>query len=237
MGFTHQDLHPGNVVLHRNKIIILIDVGISQAVEEAHSEDGVYGRLEYLPPEVFRKEQYTPKSDVYCLGTLLWRLITGVPPRDTVLSVSTSDELREELIPDAPPMFNDTIQSCWHLDPDQRPSAREVYNRLIECAAHLAASSTAQPSNENQILGALSLTPQPFSSQTQSFIISRRTSYHQHERCSRNDSNTFEFLQFSQSIPHDGSKFFTREQLTQVTKQHSSTALVTTLPLQPNRGM
>ena len=77
-GFTHQDLHPGNIVLHRLHIIYMIDVGISQAAEEESSEDGVYGRLAYLPPEVFQKEQYTLKSDIYCLGTLLWQLVVGV---------------------------------------------------------------------------------------------------------------------------------------------------------------
>ena len=111
MGFLHQDLHPGNVVLHRLHIIHLIDVGISQAVQEACSEDGVYGRLEYLPPEVFQKDkQYTVKSDIYCLGTLLWQLVVGVSPQ----GIASSDKLREKLIPDAPIIFNNAIKSCWN---------------------------------------------------------------------------------------------------------------------------
>src|SRR5947209_2088193 len=68
MGFTHSDLHPGNVVFDKKYITFLIDVALSRAAESTQSEDIVYGRLEYLPPESFKKGRYTQKSDIYCLG-------------------------------------------------------------------------------------------------------------------------------------------------------------------------
>src|SRR5438270_34540 len=91
-GFSHSDLHPGNVVFDKKSTTFLIDVGLSGAVEDAQSTDGVYGRLEYLPPESFKdkKGAYTQKSDIYCLGTLLWQLIVGIPPRGFASSASRS---------------------------------------------------------------------------------------------------------------------------------------------------
>ena len=176
MGIEHRDLHPGNVVFHISHGVFLIDVGLSQAIENTYSNNGVYGRLAYFPPEIFLGKQYTQKSDIYCLGTLIWQLVVGVPPRGIAPSDDNdSGRLREELIPGAPEAFNNVICSCWHLDQEQRPSALEIYNQLLDCAENLAGVlSTSNQRDEYQILGALAIRPVPFSSETQSFIISRR---------------------------------------------------------------
>ena len=101
MGFSHSDLHPGNVVFDKKYTTFLIDVGLSRAAEDSQPKDSVYGRLAYLPPESFEnKKRYTQKSDIYCLGTLLWQLVVGVPPRGVASSAVTNpDGQREELIP------------------------------------------------------------------------------------------------------------------------------------------
>ena len=112
MGFSHKDLHAGNVVFHKDHAALLIDIGLSRGVEEAHSEEGVYGREAYLPPEIFEFKDYTQKSDIYCLGTLLWQLIVGVPPQGVASMDAIHSNLDDLLIPGAPIGFNNIIQSC-----------------------------------------------------------------------------------------------------------------------------
>ena len=224
MGFCHKDLHAGNIVFHKFHTALLIDVGLSRGVEEAHSEEGVYGRTEYLPPEIFENKEYTQKSDIYCLGTLLWQLIVGVPPQG-VASVAVKrnpNSLRDELISGAPTTFNDIIRSCWRLDPDQRPSAHEVYNQLIECAAGLAEiSPVMQPISESGVLSALAMEPVPFSLEIQSFINTRRT-IHQKKLEAGDSSDVFDFSTSSTSINHTRSQFHTHENLKKITEQYSS---------------
>ena len=211
------------MVFDKKPTISLIDVGLSRAVEDAQFTEGAYGRLEYLPPESFKdkKGTYTQKSDIYCLGTLLWQLIVGIPPRGVASSAASNpDGLREELIPGAPTAFNEVIRSCWHLDPDQRPSAREVYNQLILCAAGLVGiSPVLQPNMEDDILLTLALASPPFSPETTSFIVTRRASYQQ-ELEFRASNVTFE-LADGASIPHVGSRFYTREELKETTEHYS----------------
>lgn len=52
----------------------ILDMGLGKVIANANDsyedKDGHYGRLPYLPPEVFRQEPYTKASDVYCFGTL-----------------------------------------------------------------------------------------------------------------------------------------------------------------------
>ena len=244
MGISHKDLHSGNVVFHTDKTALLIDVGLSRGVEDAHSEDGVYGRPGYLPPEIFENKDYTQKSDVYCLGTLFWQLIVGVPPQG-VASVAVKCNLgglREELIPGAPMAFNNIIRSCWHPDPDQRPSAREVYNQLIECAIGLANLSCAMPPNlETKVLCALAIDPVPFSYKTQLFINARRINHQ--KRLETIKSNEFDIDSTSlvsintssMSIKHGKSQFYTCTQLKQITEEHTRVAL-DTLGQQPDTG-
>jgi serine/threonine protein kinase len=237
MGFSHSDLHPGNVVFDRKYTTFLIDVGLSRAAEDTQSTDGVYGRLEYLPPEVFeKKKQCTQKSDIYCLGTLLWQLVVGVPPRGVASSaVSKLDGLREELIPGAPAAFNGVIQSCWHLDPDHRPSAHEVHNQLIVCAAGLAEISPVPKPNmemEDDILRALAFASVLFSLETQSFIVARRASHQQELEFISNSGS--EFMDGA-SVPYTGSRFHTREALKKTTEYHFQMAFAT-LGRQSNLG-
>src|SRR3954465_11452920 len=81
---THYDLHPGNVAfLDHLERVALLDLGMSRLVNDIQHESGVYGRLDYLPPEAFQDtQQFTQAYDVYCLGTLLWQLVTKVPPKN-----------------------------------------------------------------------------------------------------------------------------------------------------------
>ena len=220
MGIEHRDLHPGNVVFHISYGVFLIDVGLSQAVENTYSGNGVYGRPAYFPPESFRQEQYTQKSDIYCLGTLIWQLVVGVPPQG-VAPFDSNDlgKLREELIPGAPESFNNIISSCWHFHQEQRPSAFEIYNQLLECAADLAGVlSTSNLRDEYHILGALSIRPVPFSSETQSYIINRRINQ---QNIDQSIDNSFQFVESTSSISFSGSKYFTQKELVQISKEYS----------------
>ena len=142
LGYIHRDLHPGNVMFLNPSSNddpdvdciepYLIDVGVSYSTTDVYGHRGAYGRLEYLPPEVFEAKPQTQPSDVYCLGTLLWQLVVGSPPRG-ISSTAVRDNpggLREELIPGAPSWFNDILRSCWNPDPDQRPSAASLWETV-----------------------------------------------------------------------------------------------------------
>ncbi|RUS16085.1 kinase-like domain-containing protein [Endogone sp. FLAS-F59071] len=132
-GFVHSDLHPGNVVFLYN-YPKLIDIGMSSSVEDMYLSNGVYGRLDYLPPEVFssRLWERTPAFDVYCFATVLWQIVTGILPKGNAASAvkNNLDGLREELIPGAPGWFNELLRDCWNPRPERRPSMSEVKRRL-----------------------------------------------------------------------------------------------------------
>jgi eukaryotic-like serine/threonine-protein kinase len=78
----HRDVSPGNVLIRRSDgAAKLTDFGLAcRAGEEAPRYLGdVAGTYGYMAPEVLRCEAGSPRSDLYSLGALAYRLLAGPP--------------------------------------------------------------------------------------------------------------------------------------------------------------
>jgi serine/threonine-protein kinase len=83
-GVVHRDLKPGNIMLCRDGTIRIMDFGISSA---AHSRKitmgglgGTMGTPDYMAPEQVKNARTDERTDVYCLGAILYEMFTGVVP-------------------------------------------------------------------------------------------------------------------------------------------------------------
>jgi tetratricopeptide (TPR) repeat protein len=78
-GLIHRDIKAQNVVRDRGGRIVLMDFGT--AIDHADASGHVLaGTPAYSPPEVFRAESASARSDIYSGGVLLFRMLTGVFP-------------------------------------------------------------------------------------------------------------------------------------------------------------
>lgn len=76
-GWVHGDINPSNLVVDQHADedhIILIDLGIARPIGEAGTPRGTHA---YMAPEQVRGEAWTPATDVFALGVLLWELAAG----------------------------------------------------------------------------------------------------------------------------------------------------------------
>ena len=133
-GLVHRDVKPGNVMLGSTGAK-LVDFGISAEIGEPgdHTHDGlVLGTPAYVAPERLIDSPALPASDVYALGVLLYKSITGRLPWDVDTKAQV---LRAHLLsppaslPHAhgiPDSVVETCERCLAKDPHARPSAREV---------------------------------------------------------------------------------------------------------------
>ncbi len=85
---VHRDIKPANVLVDESGTPRLLDFGIASLLESGDHEGGrpqaaADNRLTsaYASPEQRRGQPVTTASDVYSLGALLYRLLTGEPPR------------------------------------------------------------------------------------------------------------------------------------------------------------
>lgn len=84
---VHGNLKPGNVLLDANLVSKLSDFSICEMLIQSntttssmyHSTDPK-GTLAYMDPEFVRTGEMTPKSDVYSVGIIILRLLTGWQP-------------------------------------------------------------------------------------------------------------------------------------------------------------
>jgi serine/threonine protein kinase len=81
-GLLHRDVKAHNVMRDRNGRIVLMDFGAGR--EQTLSGDAAVADLAgtplYMAPELFGGGEASPRSDVYSVGVLLYRLVTGRMP-------------------------------------------------------------------------------------------------------------------------------------------------------------
>ncbi|KAK2953792.1 hypothetical protein BLNAU_11195 [Blattamonas nauphoetae] len=78
--FTHGDIKPENVLFHPNNRAFLCDLGGSAAFEQHLTQrTGEFGTFEYNSPERVMDSNgtATPANDVWSLGVLAYRMVTG----------------------------------------------------------------------------------------------------------------------------------------------------------------
>ena len=139
-GVVHRDIKPHNILIDAYGRPKLTDFGIARALgaTQATRTGSYLGTALYSSPEQLRGEKVTPKSDVYSLGMSLYQAAVGKAPfGGTPIEVASQHVSRE---PDAPSALgvdlSDGVETlildCVQKDPERRPTAEEVHERLLD---------------------------------------------------------------------------------------------------------
>lgn len=77
---VHRDLKPANLLLH-NYNIKIADLGFSKAIDQ-HEQllESIVGTPLYMSPQIFSREKYTEKTDIWSLGVILYEMLYGRIP-------------------------------------------------------------------------------------------------------------------------------------------------------------
>ncbi|GBB91953.1 hypothetical protein RclHR1_19420003 [Rhizophagus clarus] len=144
-GIFHRNLHPGNILVHQNKIK-LADFGISRRIRASSNfQSESLGMIPYVDPKIFNRRKdnngktysLNKKSDIYSIGVLLWEISSGRPPFCTEgehynigLALEIAQGFRETVAPDTPQEYVKIYTKCWDGEPNNRPTIYQVVGWL-----------------------------------------------------------------------------------------------------------
>ncbi len=81
-GIIHGTLHPGHVLVGPNGQVKVMDLGLSWILMDIlhNCEPELFRPLPYFPPEIAKGEPLNISSDLYCLGFMMYEMLTGTVP-------------------------------------------------------------------------------------------------------------------------------------------------------------
>ncbi|KAJ0253063.1 Uncharacterized protein HA466_0121570 [Hirschfeldia incana] len=134
----HRDLKSSNLLVDRNWTVKVADFGLSRIKHETYltTKTG-RGTPQWMAPEVLRNEAADEKSDVYSFGVVLWELVTEKIPWENLNAMQVIGAVgfmnqRLEVPKDVDPQWISLMESCWHSEPQCRPTFQQVMEKLRE---------------------------------------------------------------------------------------------------------
>jgi len=142
-GFLHRDIKPDNIFVRTDGTPVLIDFGSARNAlgGETRSLTAIL-TPGYAPPEQYSSDsRQGPWTDLYALGGVLYRAVTGVHPPDAVTRMrgdSLGDGLAKAAGAYSAPFLR-AIRWALELDEKKRPQSVDAWR-----AALLPQAATAQ---------------------------------------------------------------------------------------------
>jgi serine/threonine protein kinase len=146
MGVIHRDIKPGNILYSPDGDIKVSDFGAS--FQEALAQDTTQltgiGSPAYMSPEQIRLEEVTHRTDIYSLGVVMYKLLTGRLPFNASNQLSLTYEILNvvppppsQLRPELPELLDEICLRAMQKNPAGR------YATWIEFGKDLSKAFTA----------------------------------------------------------------------------------------------
>ena len=106
----HRDLKPNNIILRDNGTPVLIDFGAARDFASRHSRSiTAIAAPGYSPPEQYGAGgEQGPWTDLYALGAIAYRAVTGATPVDSLRRLR-----KDPLVPAAVAVLRFCGESFW----------------------------------------------------------------------------------------------------------------------------
>ena len=129
-GVVHADLKPENILISREAELKVSDFGIAKALESSlglTATGQTIASPQFMSPEQFAGAEPSPASDVYALGILAWRLLSGTNPFAGMTFIEVANTQINQPLgsicanrSDLPMWLEEVVSRCTQKDPKKR---------------------------------------------------------------------------------------------------------------------
>ncbi|XP_028832615.1 serine/threonine-protein kinase PLK3 [Denticeps clupeoides] len=130
-GILHRDLKLGNFFVNENMELRLGDFGLAAKLETAEQrKKTICGTPNYLAPEVLNRQGHGTESDVWSLGCVMFTLLCGNPPFET-LDLKETYKCIKEVKYTIPPSLSPAAQKLISSVLQKNPSDRLTLDQIL----------------------------------------------------------------------------------------------------------
>jgi serine/threonine protein kinase len=153
-GVIHRDIKPANLLLANPDEIKIADLGAAVRVDLEETQNSV-GSPNYMSPEQVRGDEITHLTDIYSLGVVMYRLLTGHSPYtpknlahlyQQILHVKPvpPTKLRKDL----PPQLERIVMIALQKNPEDRFASWRDFGNELAALGHFEKSDLEINENE-----------------------------------------------------------------------------------------
>lgn len=135
MGIIYRDIKPENILIDADGHVRIADFGLSKITSPDEYAYSFCGSPEYMAPEMLLKQGHGLQVDHYCLGALLYELVTGLPPFYSKNTQKIYDSILHEPISfpsNLSSEIKDLMSGLLHKDPSQRLGFRDGVREILQ---------------------------------------------------------------------------------------------------------
>ena len=142
LGVVHRDVSPQNILVGSSGNVKVIDFGIAKARDRLSGETStgsLKGKIQFMSPEQALGKAIDRRADVWSTGSVLYQLLSGVPPYEGTNQYATlhkisSGERPMALPAGVPPAVAAIVDRALAFDPANRFATMAEMRAEIEVA-------------------------------------------------------------------------------------------------------